>query len=97
MKTKYICIEACVILLNQIILFTIILYIQVTTKEDFNIEAYMGKWFDIRKYPNSFQDGSCGIANYTLLADGTVKVNNTEIGKDGFTSTSIGQVTPFSI
>jgi len=67
---------------------------EVTTKANFDINAYMGRWYDIEKYPNSFQNGKCGIANYTLLNDGTVKVNNTEIGKDGFPHTVIGQARP---
>jgi len=67
---------------------------KVTTKANFDIQSYMGRWYDIEKYPNSFQNGKCGIANYTLLTDGTVKVNNTEIGKDGAPHTSIGQARP---
>jgi len=67
---------------------------KVTTKANFDLNAYMGRWYDIEKYPNSFQDGSCGIANYTLLTDGTVKVNNTEVAKNGLPHTAIGQARP---
>jgi len=46
-------------------------------QQDFDIERYMGKWFEYEKFPNSFEMGSkCVTANYTLNADGTVIVLN---------------------
>ena len=65
---------------------------QVTTKPDFDIKAYMGKWYESEKYPNSFQKGDCGFAQYVLQDDGTVAVNNTERKPDGSRGTAIGQV-----
>jgi len=51
----------------------------------------MGRWFEISKYPNSFQDGECGSAFYTLQDDNIVGVNNTELGPDNTAHTAIGQ------
>jgi len=67
---------------------------QVTTKPDFDIKAYMGKWYESEKYPNSFQKGDCGFAQYVLQDDGTVAVNNTERKPDGSVGTAIGQARP---
>lgn len=64
---------------------------EVTTKEGFQLEPYMGQWYELEKYPNSFQKGGCGVANYVIQDDGTVSVNNTEKNPDGKTSTAIGQ------
>lgn len=64
---------------------------QVTTKEGFDIASYMGKWYELEKYPNSFQKGDCGVAEYVLQDDGIVAVNNTERKPDGFAGTAIGQ------
>lgn len=42
-----------------------------------DLARYMGRWYEIARYPNSFQDGLVGvIAEYDLNADGTVKVVN---------------------
>ena len=48
-------------------------------KADFEIERYMGTWFDFARSNNiPFQDGDCGTAQYKLLDDGTVDVVNTQ-------------------
>jgi len=64
---------------------------EVTTKEDFDLVPYMGTWWELEKYPNSFQKGDCGVANYELQDDSTVAVNNTELRPDGKIGTAIGQ------
>merc|ERR1712168_292137 len=64
---------------------------EVTTKEGFELVPYMGKWYELEKYPNSFQKDDCGSAMYTLQDDGIVAVNNTERKPDGAVGTAIGQ------
>ncbi|KPP71063.1 apolipoprotein D-like [Scleropages formosus] len=43
--------------------------------------AYLGKWYEIAKLPAQFEKGSCIEANYSIRADGTIKVYNSEILK----------------
>ncbi|XP_066295047.1 apolipoprotein D-like [Branchiostoma lanceolatum] len=64
----------------------------VTTKDNFQLQPYMGRWYEISKYPNSFQNGECGSAQYTLQDDNIVRVNNTQIKEGGIVDTVIGQV-----
>jgi lipocalin len=50
----------------------------VTVKPDFDATQYVGKWYNIRSYFTIFQWGlNCSRANYTLLSNGTLRVNNT--------------------
>ena len=43
-----------------------------------DIERYMGKWYEIAKYPNRFQKNCvAATANYRLMEDGNVEVINT--------------------
>lgn len=44
----------------------------------FDIYKYLGRWFEIQKLPASFEKGKCIEANYSLRADGTIKVFNSE-------------------
>ncbi|KAG7487391.1 hypothetical protein MATL_G00022920 [Megalops atlanticus] len=48
---------------------------------NFNLQKYLGKWYEIEKLPASFEKGKCIEANYSLRADGTIKVFNTEFFK----------------
>ena len=42
-----------------------------------DLNRYMGVWYEIARYPNSFQKGCVGSrATYTLLDDGKVSVLN---------------------
>jgi len=51
---------------------------EVTPVANVDLARYMGRWYEIARYPNSFQDGLVGvIAEYALNPDGTVKVVNT--------------------
>lgn len=44
---------------------------------DFNINRYLGKWYEIARLDHSFERGLEGVtAEYTLLEDGRVKVLN---------------------
>lgn len=40
---------------------------------------YLNIWYDIESYPAPFQTGTCSRANYTLNADGSVRVENTQV------------------
>jgi apolipoprotein D and lipocalin family protein len=56
------------------------------TVEQVDIARYMGKWYEIAKYPVVFERGCSGVtAEYTLRDDGTVGVLNTCRGSDGTT------------
>lgn len=45
--------------------------------QNFNVPLYLGRWFEIRKYPAIFQlGGRCVEANYGLNPNGTVSVLN---------------------
>ncbi|XP_061721996.1 uncharacterized protein LOC133528577 [Cydia pomonella] len=50
----------------------------ISVVENFDIEKYMGLWYDIESYPQAFQDGTCATATYTLTDDG-VLVYNTQV------------------
>jgi apolipoprotein D and lipocalin family protein len=69
----------------------------VSIVQNFDVPRYMGLWYEVRKYPFIFQlGGSCTTAEYTLLADSTVKVVNTQV-RNGAEDSVIGsatQVTP---
>lgn len=48
------------------------------------IERYLGKWYEIAKYPVSFEAGCYGVtADYSLREDGNVRVLNTCYNSDG--------------
>ena len=50
----------------------------VRTVESVDLTRYTGRWYEITKFPNSFQK-QCGatIAEYSLRADGKIGVKNT--------------------
>jgi apolipoprotein D and lipocalin family protein len=51
-----------------------------------DVERYMGKWYEIARYPTSFQDGCYAVtAEYALRDNGTVSVLNTCREADGRT------------
>jgi len=60
-------------------------------KADFDLSKYLGRWYEIEKYPNWFEWGSCCGAEYTLAADGGLAVNNTEILKSGKVNVAIAE------
>ncbi|KAJ0173509.1 hypothetical protein K1T71_010658 [Dendrolimus kikuchii] len=51
----------------------------ITGMPAFDAVRYMGLWHDIESYPAPFQMGTCPNAEYTLNADGTVSVYNTQV------------------
>ncbi|KAF6733964.1 Apolipoprotein D [Oryzias melastigma] len=52
-------------------------------QEKFDAAAYLGKWFEIQKLPNSFQKGQCSTAEYSLQSPGVVGVLNRELLNNG--------------
>ncbi|KAL1399303.1 hypothetical protein pipiens_008321 [Culex pipiens pipiens] len=45
--------------------------------ENFNVSAYLGKWYEIERYEQVFQrNGECVTAKYSLNDDGSVRVEN---------------------
>lgn len=48
------------------------------TVESVELDRYLGKWYEIAKYPNRFQRG-CeeAVAEYAKLPDGKIEVHNT--------------------
>lgn len=63
---------------------------KVETKKNFDLSKYMGRWYGIEKYPNSFEKGSCNGAEYKLDPEGGVAVNNSEVLDNGKPSFAIG-------
>ncbi|XP_043959988.1 apolipoprotein Db [Gambusia affinis] len=48
----------------------------------FNVQKYLGRWYEIERLPNSFEKGKCIEANYSLRKDGTIRVLNSQLYKD---------------
>jgi apolipoprotein D and lipocalin family protein len=45
--------------------------------QSLDLERYLGKWYEIARYPNSFQKGCVATtANYSMLEDGEIRVLN---------------------
>lgn len=79
-------------------LFSVLFYLGCSTAmktnlpvvEKVDLQAYMGKWYEIARYPNSFQKGCLDSrATYTLKPDGKVAVLN-ECERDKNTSQANG-------
>ncbi len=59
-----------------------------------DLPRYAGHWFEVARLPNTFQrDDSRATADYTLQADGSVRVVNTEYRPDGTPKTATGKAT----
>lgn len=55
-----------------------------------DIAKYMGKWYEIAKYPVVFENGCYGVtADYSMKEDGTVRVFNTCRTADGAIANTI--------
>lgn len=64
---------------------------EIQTKENFDLSQYLGRWYEIEKYPNWFQSGSCGGADYKLADSGHISVNNSEVLSSGKLNFAIGE------
>lgn len=63
-----------------------------TSVEEFSTERYLGLWYEIAKYPVSFEKGLVGItAHYSLDEDGEVQVVNS--GREGTLDGELDQAT----
>ena len=78
-----------VVLLILIILLAACVYnagrdsIDRTTVANFNLNAFMGRWYEIARFDHSFERGMREVtADYRLQDDGTVEVINTGIRGD---------------
>lgn len=51
------------------------------TVNDFKVDDYLGKWYEIERYPNRFQSNisTCTYATYDQMSNGVIKVINTNI------------------
>ena len=48
-----------------------------TTVKDLDIERYLGTWYEIARFPHSFEKGLVGVtATYSMRKDGKIKVLN---------------------
>uniref|UniRef100_A0A3Q3VTR2 Apolipoprotein D n=1 Tax=Mola mola TaxID=94237 RepID=A0A3Q3VTR2_MOLML len=48
----------------------------------FDLQKYLGRWYEIEKLPASFERGKCIEANYAIRKDGTIRVLNSQFYKD---------------
>lgn len=50
---------------------------EITVKSGFNVRQYLGVWFEVQRYEQAFQvNADCVTAQYSLNADGSVRVLN---------------------
>ena len=60
--------------------------------EDFDVNRYMGKWYEIYRLDHSFERGLTEVtATYTLQDDASVKVENAGRKPDGTMDTIVGR------
>ncbi|XP_047446300.1 apolipoprotein D-like [Mugil cephalus] len=57
---------------------------------NFDVTRYVGKWYEIKKLPTTFQKGECGTATYSLKSPGVIRVLNSEMLDDGTISSIVG-------
>lgn len=62
----------------------------VETQSTLNVTQYLGKWYEIQKFPAIFEKGSCVRAEYSLKSNGRVKVDNRYI-ENGYETHAIGE------
>ena len=66
--------------LIAIVLSGSIIYLNKTkmeTVKNLDLNRYLGTWYEIARYPHSFEKGMVGVtANYSLREDGKIKVVN---------------------
>ena len=69
--------------------------VQIPTVAEFNLNRYLGKWYEVARLPNSFEKGMSDIqAEYSLNTDGTLKIINSGVrGGKRHSVTGIGKKT----
>lgn len=64
----------------------------VTPITGFEVERYMGTWYELYRLDHSFERGLDNVtATYTLLDDNSVRVVNAGMREDGTTDTAVGR------
>lgn len=67
-------------------------YNEIKPVDSLDLEQYQGKWYEIEKFPNKFEEGCFNVtADYTLNKKGKVNVLNTCVKSDGTIKTSKGK------
>lgn len=66
---------------------------ELKTVNSVNIERYLGRWYEIAKYPNRFQKSCVGntTADYVLKSNGRIEVTNQCTKKDGKINRGVGE------
>ncbi len=61
--------------------------------EKLDLPRYLGRWYEISRYPNSFQRQCVAdsVAQYSLLPDGDVQVDNRCARASGETQSAVGR------
>ncbi|XP_072307269.1 apolipoprotein D-like isoform X1 [Eucyclogobius newberryi] len=63
---------------------------RVEPQKGFEVQRYLGRWFEITKLPASFERGKCIEANYALRQDGTIEVLNKQMEQPGTLTPIVG-------
>ena len=69
-------------------------FMDTQTVKNFELEKYLGKWYEIARFPHSFEKGLVGVtATYSLREDGKIKVVNQgyKNSLDGKLKTAVGK------
>lgn len=63
------------------------------TVQTVDLQRYVGKWYEIAKYPNRFEKKCTGnvTAQYTLKANGRIEVRNECLKKNGKKQVAVGE------
>jgi lipocalin len=65
-----------------------------TTVKQLDLDKFLGKWYEIARFPHSFEDGLVGVtATYSMREDGKIKVLNQGYkgSLDGELKTAVGK------
>ena len=58
--------------------------VTIASNASFDPNRYLGRWYEVARYPNAFQDGCAGaIADYSLGIVGEILVQNTCLDANG--------------
>ncbi|XP_003926237.1 apolipoprotein D [Saimiri boliviensis] len=66
-------------------------------QENFDVNKYLGRWYEIEKIPTTFEKGRCIQANYSLMDNGNIKVLNRELRYDGTVNQIEGEATQVNL
>jgi apolipoprotein D and lipocalin family protein len=59
-------------------------YADLPTVDYVDLDRYLGRWYEIARYPNDFEQGCVGVtASYSLMGNGQIRVVNTCRNSDG--------------